>query len=123
MTRSDGEADRWEGEEERSVRETDEGLFQFRNFQLLQSIRRGPDDEDTDIPGQAKILREPFALLAAAEFHRVLSQREDFSVKRWTHHIVELSCGKPSGKVLRYHVTNDGIRLDCTPCFGIRRSD
>ncbi len=111
MTRSDDEY------EEQVEAEVDEGLFQFRDFQLLHSVRIESDGRKTHIPGVRKIIREPFALLAAAEFHRLVRESNVHDDdEQWTHCIAELSLGKPSKKVLQYHVTKThGWRLDCTP--------
>ncbi len=114
MTLSDSEDF---GDDCEAKNEESGGLFQFRDFLLLDSIRYGADGQQTCLAGKGRTLRQPFALLAAAEFHRITVDDTDYSNDihtRWKHRLVELSFGKPSLKEFRYEVSSCGIRLDCS---------
>lgn len=85
-------------------------LLQMRSFTLLYS-----DKMDGNVkvrvpgPGNDIIHREPFLVLAAAQFHRSVCDSEGSDVGApWIHEIAEMSFGKPSLKRYTIHVTEIG---------------
>ncbi len=99
-------------------------LLQLRSFLLLNSKGMPSITEDNSkeltlmtIPGENRTFQAPFMLLAAAEFHRLVTQssgeenRVQQGIGKWTHEIAELSFGVPSLKRFTIDVSDTKFKL------------